>query len=674
MDVKEHIYADDPSRGHPDVRTFLPATEYYFLGNGLIQAALQVSAQLGATPLGLVLMNPEFLGPKRSSPSLDPDRGLSATALTLVSAGDRWTAQPGRIRALWTETEGIPTVRASWAASGWQVTESFFCPDRTRARLVRVVCVRNARRASRSLILRTGIKDATLSRSARFSPGQDRTFFIEYALSGRGRAPAASCSWCRAPSPSPSARSFWENGARVRLHHPLLDHLLAVARRQLPAVVAASGKLDGGIWQYNLEWVRDQAFISEALAALGFTETAETLLGRILDRFVTEDGATFDSSRQRPAEECEFDQNGVLLSALDAYASWSGDMAFLRRYWQKIRRIAEFPLKPSFRHRPSGLLHNQREFWERHAAYGIEDGFELAHQLFVARGLGSAAGIARLLGKNREAERWLRMGWSLRRAAFEDKRFGLVADGRLIKRRLVSGEVQREIVPVPTLMLAIDVPLFKPGRHYLNPDASTALPIALGFIPARGGLAERTLGELERLWNQRWKDGGYGRYHVSSEPDSPGPWPFASLFVARAYFEAGEDGKVWRILDWLGRIQGGHSGSWFEFYGPRPVPPCPQVGIVPWTWAEIVFLVIRHILGVRPTLKGLLLRPRLPAGIDEVEAELPLRGRVLRLAVERAKAGAGPACWVEGRRHPFSKQGFHWHHDKKVTTVRVVTR
>ena len=34
-------------------------------------------------------------------------------------------------------------------------------------------------------------------------------------------------------------------------------------------------------------------------------------------------------------------------------------------------------------------------------------------------------------------------------------------------------------------------------------------------------------------WNQAWTDGGYGRYHTSSEPDSPGPWPFASLFVAR---------------------------------------------------------------------------------------------------------------------------------------------
>jgi len=37
--------------------------------------------------------------------------------------------------------------------------------------------------------------------------------------------------------------------------------------------------------------------------------------------------------------------------------------------------------------------------------------------------------------------------------------------------------------------------------------------------------------------------------------------PFASIFVARAYWEAGEDERFWRILRWLGETVAG-----------RPVP------------------------------------------------------------------------------------------------------
>lgn len=43
IDVKEHVYDDDPRRGHADVRTRLKEGSYFFLGNGRIQAAVQYS-------------------------------------------------------------------------------------------------------------------------------------------------------------------------------------------------------------------------------------------------------------------------------------------------------------------------------------------------------------------------------------------------------------------------------------------------------------------------------------------------------------------------------------------------------------------------------------------------------------------------------------------------------
>lgn len=40
MEVKEHFYSDDPARGPADAKTTLPGVQYFFLGNGLIQAAV----------------------------------------------------------------------------------------------------------------------------------------------------------------------------------------------------------------------------------------------------------------------------------------------------------------------------------------------------------------------------------------------------------------------------------------------------------------------------------------------------------------------------------------------------------------------------------------------------------------------------------------------------------
>jgi hypothetical protein len=185
--------------------------------------------------------------------------------------------------------------------------------------------------------------------------------------------------------------------------------------------------------------------------------------------------------------------------------------------------------------------------------------------------------------------------------------------------------------------------------HFLNPDTSAALPIALGFVPADSPAAIATMNNLETLWNQSWDGGGYGRYHISSEPDSPGGWPFPSLFLARAYVEMGELEKVWRILKWMNTIPGARAGSWFEFYGQRLAPPFPQVGITPWTWAEMLVLFVHHIVGLRPETDYFSIRPKLLPGIDSIEAVFPLRNFKLNLAIRRISPGVSPEFRSNGQ-------------------------
>jgi hypothetical protein len=98
--------------------------------------------------------------------------------------------------------------------------------------------------------------------------------------------------------------------------------------------------------------------------------------------------------------------------------------------------------------------------------------------------------------------------------------------------------------------------------------------------------------------------------------------------------EMGNFEKAWRVLKWLDGIPGSAAGSWFEFYGRRISPPAPQVGIIPWTWAEIITLLVYHVLGVRPEADGLWFSPRILSGLKKIQGTLPLRGGALNLDIK----------------------------------------
>ena len=652
MEVAEHFYADDPARGPVDGKTTLDGVDYFFLGNGLIQAAVQVTPAEGATPVGLLVMDPERLGPKRAALTFDAGTGLRRTSLTLDDGRAVHAAQGSSVRARWVPRSADPRVEVAWRSGDLRVTEVFHCPDLGSPRLLRHVLVARSGKGASRVQLATGVRDRTIDAPLVIRAGAPASATLEYRLVRRGARPSVSVRLVEDPAEGRAPVPYWADAAFCRSSDPVLERFFAAAKFQLRAAVAASGRLDGSIWQYNLEWVRDQSFIAMALVLSGQTSLARTMLARLLTDFVSDEGATADSSRFRPWQESEFDQNGVLLFALGSYLDWTGDRSLIEDHWKRIELAADFPLRPEFRHAPSGLLANRREFWERHEAHGLLTGMELAHQLYVSMGLRSAGRLARLLGRRKKAADWEAAGAALREATLRSRPYSLIGSGAFIKRRQADGQVQEELRPQADSTLPHQAPLFGPGRHLLDPDTSSVLPVAWEFVDPGGRLARKTLDSMETLWNQHWKGGGYGRYNVTSEPDSPGPWPFASLFVARAAVEAGEGAKARRVLDWMARVPGARAGSWFEFYGPRPVPPYPQVGIIPWTWAELIFLVVHHLAGVRPAEKALRVRPRLLPGIGRLEVDLPVRGGRLELSLRRARRREEPGFRVGSRKVP----------------------
>jgi hypothetical protein len=657
-----------PTRAQTDALTNTAGTEYFLLGNGYLAAAVQSG---GAAHCGLVLTSPAHFGHKPASYLYTERTGLAASRVGLSIDGTLHF--PGRATVSWEYPGGVPTVRLDWEAGGCTVTERLWCAADDAA-LLREIHVRN--RGTGAVEVRAAAPfrpnplyfdeyedDGRTLRAGGYATLElfafttaravERQLDIGLGRLARGAEASATLAWAldgaaasvrgkgverlRAEAAAKRGRA-----ARFDAQHPGLNHLFRVAQNGIRCAVARSGKMDGGPLQYNLEWVRDSVMVASGAVMAGMPEIGEAVLDRILTRCVAEDGRTADSGSHRPDGTIELDQNGELLYALRTHWVWTGDDRLLRAHWPRIRTAGDFVLRPVFRDPAIGLVRNRRELWERGPSHGVRDGYELAYQAWDAMGLEMGAELAAHVGDSATAGRWSEAASLMRTSMLSHPRFSLVQDGHLIKRRNVDGTPQLTMEPPDRSRIPAGMPLREEAVSYCDPDATLALPMAFGQVDPQGELARRTLARVEKLWNQRWTGGGYGRYDVTSEPDSPGPWPFATLFVLRAYLEAGDDEKVWRGLDWLLQVPGGRAGTWFEFYGDRPSPPLPPVAYIPWTWAEMVTLLVHHLLGVRPSPTGVTIRPRLLAGIDGIDATLRVNGHALRVRVVRGGKLRGP--------------------------------
>ncbi|MDW8130587.1 MAG: hypothetical protein RMI94_08560 [Bryobacterales bacterium] len=657
---------------HPDYQTRAGGTEYFLTGNGKLAVALQsADPETGLTQGGLLLMSAERMTRKHGTLLFRMERGVRNSRLALRLERSEYVPEAVSAEVRWEHPGRTPTIVQTWPAGACLVEERLWCPSEEAA-LIREVFVQNRsqRTVSPVLVARLDANHALFDEFEVDGEGGSLTArgyeeLTLFALEGRasagerhlevpigelppgGRAavtlvlalgPAgqrlrgASLSALRART-----AQWWSSRAWLASDRPALDHLFRVTLSGLRATVAASGKMDGSIWQYNMEWVRDQTMAALGAIAVGHVEVARAILERILTRSVTAEGSTVEASRFRPPDDAELDQNGELLYTVWFLWAWTGEDELLRRHWSRLRAAADYLLAPQFRFHETGLLGNVREYWERDARYGVLPGYELSYQVWAVLGLTKAAEMARHVGDEGAAARWLSASARIRETMLAHPRLGFIVDGRLIKRRLVTGAPQRVLEPPDRTAMPPGMPLRVEPAPYCDPDSTLALPVAFELVDPGSALAANTLEALETLWNQRWDFGGYGRYHVASEPDSPGPWPFASLFIARANLEAGRDDRVWRVLEWLLSIPGGRAGAWFEHYGDRPVPPLPPVGITPWTWGELGMLLVHHMLGVRPDPSGLIIRPRLLDGVNQAEATLCVHGRRVHLRMQRGK-------------------------------------
>jgi hypothetical protein len=671
---------------------FFEGREYFVLRSGRAQMLVQADrADLGPAFTWLLFdaQDAKQSARKENAFNFVPKEGFGASALEVVLGGFPFTALGHRTDTRWVVEEGIPVVQAVWWAGGVRVTEriSALAAEGVFRRTVQLEGAHLAGpetvqlrlhlpprgvEQEGNLLLQTGdrarlalaVADAT---PARVDPTNVVLEIGPVAITPRGSTMVETLLLVQVPAGertqlvaqvrelatsrmAPTLREsagYWTAASSISTRDRTVQEIFDKARFGLAGMIGPDGTMDAGILEYGGQWVRDSS--NTALGALhaGEFEAVHSILQHIFAKMISQDGVTMIAESFDTPDREQFDQAGELFHLLRCYRDWTGDDSLVRQHRELLVKVVERPLQPQFRD-DTGMVHNRREFWER----TFEDAYELAYQTYVILALREAAELAPALGAEDSAARWRREADRIQQAMLTHPNRALVHEGRLIKRRNVTGAVADDTAGFPGFFP--DVPLKTEHAHRLMPDASMALPIALGVVSARSEVARRTLEDLEGLWNTRWSDGGYDRYHTSGQPDQPGPWPFATTFILRAQHDAGNFDRSRRALEWLNTCPGGRAGAWFEEI-PSTRMQSRTCGLVPWTSGEVALFVVRHYLGVNFERGALAIRPALYPGSPPVQADLRYRQGRLRLEV----SGSEPVknAWVNGAKVKPGKDG-----------------
>jgi hypothetical protein len=653
-------------------RGFFHGREYFMVRSGRLQWLIQADrADLGPAVTGY-LFDASYIAQndKGQAYNFNETNGVRSSALEVISQQSKFafTAFGGQTRLRWANLDGTPAVEATWWADGVRVTERFsgLADNNTIRRAIALtganlhgdeqVTLRlrlpagNATATNRALILTyrgcpqalvvTGneplkmdaVKSVLEIGPVTLSP--DKTVTIETYLLAQIPANTATAEDFQKQIARVSdhvgqlleaTRARWASASRVETDDALVREVFDITRSVLPAIASDNGVQRGGPFQYPAETVRDASQFSLGLTAAGHFELARAVLERCLRDLLTAEGNSMTGGEFDDPDREEIDQSGELFLALRWYTEFAGDDTLAAAYRDKLIALVERPLKPKLRD-ATGLVHNRREFWEQ----TMNDAYELAYNTYVIVGLREAAALAPQLGAQDRQQHWLKEAGAIQQAMMKI----LVGDGVLIKRRNVTGEIAEHLVQ---LRGAPDTPCRSAQHNVIHPDATMALPIALGLVEPNSALATNTLNEIEKLRNQRWWGGGYGRYDTSSEINNPGPWGIAGALVLRGQHEGGMLDRSRRTLEWFRNVQGGNGGLYYEQI-PLIAGQQEWLGLVTWPTGELPYFVVRHYLGVTFEDDNVVIRPKLYPNSPPVQADLRFRQGRLRIAID----GSGP--------------------------------
>ncbi len=524
-----------------DYITYLPGVEYFYLGNGDIQAVVQYCKDHklagGSLFFGLTLIDPERFTQKWTTFLYRPSDGFGSTRMWVWIDGALHSVDSDNFVSIdWVYDGAVPVVRTKWNEGSFQVEEDLFVPKSEPVIFMRAR-VTNLDNQPHDLVtslrlypnitlfdnIYTDPGEATANAegfatvqlqslegaaktfgrydlrvdAGEVRPGKEAIALYAYRI-GKDRKKLTKKDFVSLWS---ATEEFWKSRNNVSTGIPNFDHIWELGRTGTRAQVAQSGKRDGGNREDCMEWAAVNIMALKAALMAGFYDEAKNLILRILDKLISSDGRTVESSQVFDFQYTEINQNGMTLYGIWTYVAWTEDYSIIRKHWSRIKTLADLPFRPYFRDTRSGLLTNSREFWERSTIYGVKPGFELGYQFWVAIGLDRISQIARKLGHAEEAARWHSASRSIENSFLHDKKFRLIEDGHFIKRITLDGEWQKTFVPPDRTVMPEGTPIATEKEPLAEPDATEVFPIVFGMIDPKSDLSLKTLEWVETLWN-----------------------------------------------------------------------------------------------------------------------------------------------------------------------------
>ncbi len=327
-------------------------------------------------------------------------------------------------------------------------------------------------------------------------------------------------------------------------------------------------QLSSGPLSERAFWIRDAAYITQALSRAGQIDVTRNVVQRLAQ-------TQFASGRFPPIIEAdgkprqpvktEWDTQGQAITAFVEYARQSGDMAFLRGVYPRMIAAA--------RYQQAQLIESRSERFRGTPSYGILPAGESAEDLYDAdwhhywddfwalAGYQEAAEAADILGQSND-EHWL-------------------------TEELDT--LRRDLLASVSLTRAPD------GRSFIpnGPEDRTSTAMARSATPALWPVMvmdpsnEVVQYSFEMYYQHAIKPyaGAYQHYNGHY-------WPYAGISLAHAYYRLGRIDRTTEMLDWaLTHQTAPHMYAWAEVV--HPDTGRFALGDMPHTWmaAEMVLLI-----------------------------------------------------------------------------------
>jgi hypothetical protein len=421
-----------------------------------------------------------------------------------------------------------------------------------------------------------------------------------------------------------SYQKLLKNTVHFQCGNEQINEVYLHAFQLLLACCRADGQINAAVFDgYDGCWIRDSIMAQLGLCLSGQLVEAKKVMLYLLDNV--------------PPKQGQYEEYGILAYGIWMYLCISQDREVVKKIWNVLSEFIQEPFESDWYNRKYNLCLSVTEGYSERFWLGM--GYSLSQHCWLIIGLTCMAAIAEHFDLPVPEGRigfWKQTAASIRSRIFGNEKGSMICDGHFVKRLNPDLTVQWK---APIKRFISDPRHHR--RHYgipdhyhmedgtfadLMPDIQLCIPYLMELYDPADSVSIGTSDWIFNvLWNQFWDFGGIGRYNGLSDCDqeTSGPWFYAGIMFSRALVLQENYDRMKEIINWT--LNEGVKGyTWPERISqthPRNDDDRYFHSVMTWTYGEWIMLLLREILGLRYSLHGLSICPRVPPGWEDIRTE-----------------------------------------------------